>query len=191
MHDNIERRSRTHRHHNLVGAVRKPGLVRQRVGDGLPGFDVSGIGHVPVDSRRIVRGEAVQLFEELRRWFRNRIAQREIEDVLGAALLAELDAKLKHPADPGTVLHRALNVRRNCHRLLSESPSRGSLGQATPALPQATLVRSIRSRRGWSGRPLSIPLRSFRDSRDPRTSDAASALLQGTPDTTPSPSRTR
>ena len=122
VHDHVERRRRADGHDDVIGTVGEAGLVRQRVGDRLPGLDVAGVGHVAMHARRVRGGEAAQFVEELRRRFGDRIAQREVEDVLGPALLSQLDAQLEHPPNPGAVLHCPLNISRNRHHRPSRLP---------------------------------------------------------------------
>ena len=74
--------------------------LRQPLGDGRADLGKTGVGHVAVAARAVFRHHAPQGRDHRLGRLHVGIAQREVEDVLGAALVAKLDADLEHAADP-------------------------------------------------------------------------------------------
>jgi hypothetical protein len=102
-HD-IERRPRAHRHEHVIGRVRQPRGRGEPLGDGLAHLRETGIGHVGVQVGRVAVEHAPRRGQHRGRRLDLGIAQREVEDPVGAELLLEPGALLEHAADPRRLL---------------------------------------------------------------------------------------
>ena len=93
----------TDRHEDIFGGELQAGLPAQLLGDGLAHLRVAGIGHVAMRTGTAAGDNPPQRFEYSRWRFHIRIAEREIEDRVGAALALQAHAFLEHAANPGGV----------------------------------------------------------------------------------------
>src|SRR5439155_16339763 len=72
----------------------------QSPGHRLAHLRIAGVGHVRVQVRLVALEHATRGGQHGRRRLDLRVAQREVEDLVGAALLLETRALLEHAADP-------------------------------------------------------------------------------------------
>ena len=91
---------RTHRHEHVIGRVREAGCRASRAAI-VAARPEAGVVHVAVTPRPVSFAPPRSASSTLRRRIQIRIAQREIEDVLRAALRLQARAFLEHAADPG------------------------------------------------------------------------------------------
>ena len=84
----------------MVGRVGQAGRRAQPPGHRLADARVAGVGHVGVQVRRVALEHAPGGGQDRRRRLDLRIAEREVEDLVGAPLLLEPRALLEHAPDP-------------------------------------------------------------------------------------------
>ena len=89
-----------HGHEDVVGGVREPGGCAEPLGHRRADTDMAGVGHVGVPVRPLALEHAPRGSQHGRWRLDLWIAQREVEDLVGAALLLEARALLEHAADP-------------------------------------------------------------------------------------------
>ncbi len=85
----------------MARGVGQPGGGAEPPGHRLAHARVAGVGHVGVQVRLAAVQHAAGRGQHGRGRLDLRVAQREIEDLVGAPLLLETRALLEHPADPG------------------------------------------------------------------------------------------
>jgi hypothetical protein len=100
----IERRARSHGHDHVIGGVRKARLPAQALRHRLADSGVTGVGHVRMQVPRVAVEDAPGGGEHRRRRLDLRIAECEVEDLVGAPLLLEPRPLLEHAADPRGLL---------------------------------------------------------------------------------------
>ena len=97
----VQRRAGAHGHEDVAGRVRQPRGGAQPPGHRLPHARVAGVGHVGVQVELAAVQHPAGRGQHGRGRLDLRVAQREVEDLVGAPLLLEARALLEHPADPG------------------------------------------------------------------------------------------
>ena len=96
----VERGAGAHRHEHVVGRVRQPGGRPEPAGHRLAHARMAGVGHVGVQVELLAVEHAPGGGQHGRRRLDLGIAQREVEDLVRAALLLEPGAFLEHAANP-------------------------------------------------------------------------------------------
>ena len=92
-------------HQEVVAGEGDAGALGEAPRDRRADLRVAGVRHVAVAARAVFRDDAAQRGDHGFGRLDVGVADGEIEDILGAALPAELHAGLKHAANPGGALH--------------------------------------------------------------------------------------
>ena len=115
-HD-IERACRTAGHQGVAGLNGNALLLGNHRGDGLPHMRVTGIGHIGMDARGVVRRYVAEYIAERLRRGDIRVSQAEVEDVLLSELRPHPGAFLEHFPDHRGACCKSLHFIRNWHEL--------------------------------------------------------------------------
>lgn len=99
--DNVDGARRARGHQHVICGESDAGASGQAAGDRGSDFGEAGVRHVAATARAVLRDDTAEYRNRRRRWLDVGIADREIEDVVRAAFLAELDSDLEHAPDPG------------------------------------------------------------------------------------------
>src|SRR5438552_13748790 len=122
----VERGAGADGHEHVVGRVRQSGGAAQPRGHRLADARMASIGHVGVQVARVAVQHAPCRGQHRRRRFDLRVAEREVEDLVGAAFGLEARALLEHAANPRRLLEIVGDGPGDDHALGSSSVQRWS-----------------------------------------------------------------
>ncbi len=106
--------------HNHVGAgYRLVATLGNDFSNGGAGFIVTGIVHITMHPRQRGFGNFFQRGVQFSRWFDGRVAEGEIENLIGTVLLPQCGTFLEHFANPGSALEAFIDFRGDGHSLTS------------------------------------------------------------------------
>ena len=154
----VERGPGAHRHQHVIRGVRQSGRLAQPPRDRLAHLRVAGVRHVGVQVRRVAVEHAPRRGQHGGRRLDLRIAEREVEDLVGAALLLEARALLEHAADPRRLGEIFGDGPRDHARSIDDAPTRAmrwaacSLQPSACSAPRSCPPGSPQSRLGFRAR---------------------------------------
>ena len=96
----VERGAGAHRHHDVIRRVRQARRFADSSRHRLADLHVPCVRHVGVQMRCVTLQHTLRRGQHGRRRLDFRIAEREVEDLVGATLLLETGALFEHAADP-------------------------------------------------------------------------------------------